>query len=88
MTKERSRIFHFFSVPIPFQGGLIIEFGFDYKRLISFLQWFTIIYFVQVTEGPVLCVQRCEAQAKSNNNKPAARVAQSSQDRQEGNTGL
>ena len=24
------------------------------------------IYFVQVMEGPVLCVQRCEAQAKSN----------------------
>ena len=48
----------------------------------------TIICFVQVAEGPVLCVQRCEAQAKSNNNKPAARVAQSSQDRQEGSTGL
>ena len=44
--------------------------------------------FVQAAEGPVLCVQRCEAQAKSNNNKPAARVAQSSQDRREGNTGL
>jgi hypothetical protein len=28
------------------------------------------IYFVQVTECPVLCAQCCEAQAKSNNNKP------------------
>ena len=64
-------------------SDLIIE---DLYHSCNGLQ-FTIIYFVQVTEGPALCVQRCEAQAKSNNNKPAARVAQSSQDRQEGSTG-